>query len=138
LERVDEGPALNWSKIESLLSQCTKQHGASSVPDDIGIGDYTEVLERYNGIEGFVGPTGYLMLWSVEQIPSLNAGYQVQDYAPGIVLVGTDGGGNGYGRDKSTGQFGSVPLIGMSRSTFKEMGATFEEFLVNLAGSQQA
>jgi hypothetical protein len=129
---------MNWPKIESLLSQCTKQPGASSVPDDIGIGEYTEVLKRYNGIEGFVGPTGYLMLWSVEEIPNLNVGYHVEDSAPGLVLVGSNGGGDAFGIDKSTGKFGSVPFIGMSRSTFEEMGATFEEFLVNLAGSQQA
>ena len=108
------------------------------MPDDIGLGNYGDVLKWHNGIEGFVGPTEYLMLWSVEQIPTLNAGYQVGDFAPGILLVGSDGGGNAYGIDKSTGKFGSVPFVGMSRSGFKEMGATFEEFLANLAGSQQA
>lgn len=126
---------MNWSKIESLLSECTKQIGASFVPDDIGLGDYKVVLKRYNGIEGFIGSTEYIMLWSVEQISSLNARYQVRDYAPGILLVGTDGGDNGYGRDKATGKFGSIPLIGMSRSKFKEIGSTFEAFLVNLANS---
>jgi hypothetical protein len=138
LELTDEGLALNWSKIESLLSECTKQSGASSVPGDIGLGSYGDVLKRYNGVEGFVGPTAYLMLWSVEQIPNLNIGYRVEDFAPGILLLGSDGGDTAYGIDRSTGKFGSVPFIGMSRADFKEMGATFEEFLTSLAGSQQA
>lgn len=138
LKLDDEGFALNWSKIESLLSGCTKQPGARAVPDNIDLGDYAEFLKRHNGIEGFVGPTAYLVLWSVEQIPDLNAGYRVQEYAPWILLVGSDGGGNAFGRDRSTGKFGSVPFVGMSRSDFKELGATFEEFLVNLADSRQS
>jgi hypothetical protein len=103
------------------------------VPDNLGLGDYGDVLKRHNGIEGFIGPTQYIMLWSVEEIPKLNAGYQVADYAPSIVLLGSDGGGTAYGRNKSKGKFGSVPFIGMSQSDFKEMGATFEEFLAQLA-----
>lgn len=124
---------MNWSKIESLLTECVKQPGASAVPDDIGLGDYSDILKWHNGIEGFVGPAQYLMLWSAEQIPDLNAAYHVEDYALDIILLGTDGGDTGYGRDKSTGKFGSVPLVGMSRVGFKEMGASFEEFLEQLS-----
>lgn len=112
-----------------------KRPGVPIVPDNLWLGDYADVLRWHNGIEGFVSPMQYLMLWSVEEIPSLNAGYRVGDYAPDIVLVGSDGGGTAYGRDKSTGMYGSVPFIGMSRASFKEMGGTFEEFLSNLAAN---
>lgn len=116
-----------------MLNECVKQPGATVVPIKLGLGDYGDVLRRHNGIEGFVGSTEYLLLWNVEQIPSLNVGYQVENFAPGIVLLGSDGGGNAYGRDKSTGQYGSVPFIGMTRADFREMGATFEQFLEKLA-----
>jgi hypothetical protein len=124
---------LNWPSLDVLLAECQKLPGATAVPVELNLGDYADVLKRFNGCEGFVTPEQYLVLWSVEQISELNAAYRVADYASGIVLLGTDGGDTGYGRDKATGRFGSVPLIGMSRASFKEMGDSFEDFLRLLA-----
>jgi hypothetical protein len=57
--------------------------------------EYVEFLKLTNGAEGFVG-RAYVMLWSVEELASMNHSYEVQDYAPGLLIFGSDGGGEAY------------------------------------------
>ena len=93
--------------------------------------DYIAFLIFSNGAEGFVGPNSYLMLWSSSQIPELNAAYSVSEFAPELVLFGTNGGGTGYAFNKldSSLPIVDVPLLGMSKETAACRAATFEEFL---------
>ncbi len=123
---------MNWARIEYLLASCEKQPPGHA-PAGLSLGDYADVLARYSGLEGFVGSEQYLQLWKAEDIVGLNAAYHVQDFAPGIDLIGTDGGDTGYGIDTATKRYVSVPLVGMSRNEVREVGANFEEFLEKLA-----
>jgi hypothetical protein len=121
---------MNWSHVEQLLANCSKDAGFRETPND-RLRDYGEFLSRYDGAEGFVGVGQYLVLWSAEQIQELNAAYRVAEFAPGILLFGTDGGDTGFGIDEITGRYLSVPLIGLSRDAAKDEGSSFEEFLEN-------
>lgn len=123
---------MNWARIEHLLASCEKQP-PSQAPAGLSLGDYGEVLTRYNGLEGFVGSDQYLQLWKAEDIVGLNAAYHVEDFVPGINLIGTDGGDTGYGIEAATKYYVSVPLVGMSRKAVRDVGASFEEFLEKLA-----
>lgn len=123
---------MNWARIEHLLASCEKQP-PSHAPAVLSLGDYADVLARYNGLEGFVGSEQYLQLWKVEDVVGLNAAYHVQDFAPGINLIGTDGGDTGYGIEAATKRYVSVPLVGLSRNAVRVIGANFEEFLEKLA-----
>jgi hypothetical protein len=125
---------MNWRQVEQLLSDCTKQPGQGIVPPTVDLGDYAEFAAKYDSVEGFVSQEQYLMLWSVHQIPELNQAYNVAEFLPGVILIGTDGADTGFGRDLTTGRYVSVPLVGMSRKCLSDMGASFEEFLVKLSG----
>lgn len=59
--------------------------------------DYRAFLQQSDGLEGFAGPNAYLMLWSAKELLELNTAYSVAEFAPGLVLIGTDGGDTGYG-----------------------------------------
>ena len=78
--------------------------------------DYLEFLREHDGGEGFVGDN-YIILWGAGELADFNREYEVETYAPGIFLFGSDGGGEGYGFD--TLEQGSpivrVPFIGMER-----------------------
>ena len=50
---------------------------------------------RANGGEGFVG-RAYLILWPIEKLRELNDAYQVEQYAPGFLIFGSDGGGEAF------------------------------------------
>jgi hypothetical protein len=99
--------------------------------------DYKELLLQTNGLEGFVSPTSYLLLWSIADVPELNEGYAVADFLPGVVLLGTDGGDTGYGFARREGavQYVSVPLVGMGPEVVSVMGSTFEEVVERLSRS---
>ena len=54
--------------------------------------DYVQLLLWSNGGEGFIGEA-YWVLWSVEGIDQLNIDYQIARYLPGLLAIGSDGGG---------------------------------------------
>jgi hypothetical protein len=60
--------------------------------------DYREFLLVSNGGHGFLGQN-YVMLWKAEEPKPLNAGYEVARFAPGLLLFGSDGGGEAYAFD---------------------------------------
>jgi hypothetical protein len=60
--------------------------------------DYTSWLQRGNGGEGFLGES-YVILWRADEIEPFNREYEVENYAPGLILIGSSGGGEGYAFD---------------------------------------
>jgi len=54
--------------------------------------DYIKLLLWSNGVEGFIGKK-YWVFWSIEEITELNLAYQIGDYLPGLLAIGSDGGG---------------------------------------------
>ena len=129
--------------LPQLLMQCDRRDGATDeaighaehalgreLPDD-----YKQVLSASDGLEGFIGEDAYLTLWPTSDLASLNEAYVVSELAPGLTLLGTDGGDTGYGFRRNQGQveFVSIPLIGMDSSAASVIGRTFTELLETLA-----
>lgn len=96
--------------------------------------DYKEFLEKINGGEGFIGEN-YLILWTAEELAQFNRDYQVEDYAPGLILFGSDGGGEGYAFDTRIAPMSivQVPFIGMNLAYARAMAPSFSEFITTLA-----
>jgi cell wall assembly regulator SMI1 len=96
--------------------------------------DYKEFLKKNNGGEGFIGEN-YLILWSIEELAQFNKEYQIEEYAPGLILFGSDGGGEGFAFDRRTlpATIVQVPFIGMELNYARLMAANFDEFLAKLA-----
>lgn len=94
---------------------------------------YRDLLLRSNGLEGFIG-NNYLVLWPIEEIIELNAAYGVSEFAPGILLIGSNGGGSGYAIDYRDCRmtFVEVPFIGMSLDDLEVKGYSVIELLSNL------
>jgi hypothetical protein len=78
--------------------------------------DYLAFLRRHNGGEGCLGEN-YIILWRAEELIQFNRDYEVETYAPGIFLIGSNGGGEGYGFDTcvSSRPVVRLPFIGMER-----------------------
>lgn len=96
--------------------------------------EYVEFLKRLNGGEGFIGKSAYVILWPVDEIVSMNQAYEVQKYAPGLLIFGSDGGGEAFGFDARSPECPvvQVPFVGMTWDLARPMGATFDEFLERL------
>lgn len=60
--------------------------------------DYAEFMKKHNGGEGFIGDN-YVILWRVEELAPFNRDYEVEQYAPGLIMFGSKGGGEAYAFD---------------------------------------
>lgn len=95
--------------------------------------DFREFLQVSNGGEGSIGEN-YVMLWSTEELGEYNGAYQVNEYAPGLLIFGSDGGGEGYAFDMRISPFSivTVPFVGMSLKYANPVAETFVSFLKKL------
>lgn len=92
--------------------------------------DYRQFMIKVNGGEGFVGKK-YLILWEAEHLIQYNTEYEVQEYAPGLFLFASSGGGEAFGFD---GRYDDlrvvqVPFIGMSLQDAKLVAKNFTDLL---------
>ncbi len=64
----------------------------------------------------------------------MNQGYEVENYAPGLLIFGSDGGGEAYGFDTRNPQWQMVdiPFVGMHWSLARPIATSFEGFLTHL------
>lgn len=92
-------------------------------------GSYTAFLKQMDGGEGFVGPA-YLILWRVCELVEMNKAYQVSDYAPGLFLFGSDGGGEAFAFDTRSNSLPivSVPFVGMELKLARVVASDFKGF----------
>lgn len=116
---------------EAVINDVEKRFGVA-FPES-----YREFLLVSNGGEGPVGVNGYAMLWKVEELFDFNQSYEVEKYAHGLLLFGSDGGGEAFALDlvKAPVEFVSVPFVGMDRSLAQPLGNTFEAFIESLGAS---
>lgn len=92
--------------------------------------EYEGFLRQQNGGEGFIG-SAYAMLWRAEELVEMNKSYHVNEYAPGLLLFGSDGGGEAFGFDTRTDAkpIVSVPFVGMALNEARPVASNFNEFL---------
>jgi hypothetical protein len=96
---------------------------------------YRDFLQKNDGGEGFISDN-YVILWKAEELIKFNREYEVEKYAPGLFLFGSDGGGEGYGFDmrEQDAPVVMVPFIGMSLRYARRMASSFTDFLHKLEG----
>lgn len=126
---------------EGLLKEFSCGDGASKAAIDAAIQavglplplEFCEFLSVHNGGEGFVGES-YLVIWAAEELAQFNQEYQVSEYAPGLLLFGSDGGGEGYAFDfrQNSPSIVKVPFIGMELKYATPVAKTFSEFFFAL------
>ena len=95
--------------------------------------EYVSFLKLCDGGEGFIGGS-YVILWKIEELCSMKDAYEVEKYAPGLLIFGSDGGGEAYGFDTRHpgSQIVQVPFIGMNWKVARLIATSFEDFLEHL------
>lgn len=99
-------------------------------------GDYCSFLAEANGGEGFIGAE-YLILWRAEELEQFNREYEVENYAPGLFLFGSNGGGEGFGFDVRSSPYRvvQVPFIGMDLKHASPVADGFLDLLEKMSRS---
>ena len=95
---------------------------------------YKVFMNQRDGGEGFVGKH-YLVLWRAAELIDLNGVHETNEYAPGLMLFGSNGGGEAFAFDlrDSAMPVRLVPLIGMSLEDAVLIADSFNDLLVRLA-----
>ena len=95
--------------------------------------DLAEFLITRGPGEGFVGSGGYLRINSLEEWLSAHNILEAAIYRPGLLIFGSDGGGQFFGFDQPTRQYVEVDAIGDPDR--RPLGGSLLEFLNTLATS---
>ena len=66
-------------------------------------------MKKHNGGEGDIGET-WLILFRIEDLQEINDDYCIEEFLPGHIIIGTNGGGELYGIDIK-GNYFNVPEI---------------------------
>ena len=92
--------------------------------------DYIEFLCSSGGGEGVFGQD-YLVVFPGAELLKMNAEYEVEKYAPGLFLFGSNGGGEGFAFDLTDAARPVVmmPFVGMDRKYAKHVAASFTELV---------
>ncbi len=132
-------------KIEAIIQKLILNAGAvQSELDRVQLGlnrrlpdEYVAFLRKSNGAEGPIGDY-YLQLWPVQELEHLNAAYSVDEFAPGLLLFGSDGGDTAFAFDTRTPDMAivKVPFVGMGLEETRPCSQTFYGFLEYLSGNE--
>ncbi|MBO9128511.1 SMI1/KNR4 family protein [Bacillus sp. 165] len=92
--------------------------------------DYVEFMIKSNGGEGNIGES-YLRLWKIEELVKGNEDYSVSEFAPGLLIIGSDGGGTAFGYDfrEEIPDLVEVDFIGMDIENPNYRNKYFFEFI---------
>ena len=71
--------------------------------------DYIEFMKKHNGGEGDIGET-WLILYPLAELQEINDAYEIEEFLPGHIIIGSNGGGELYGID-NTGNFFNVQVL---------------------------
>ncbi len=85
--------------------------------------DYIEFMKKHNGGEGDIGET-WLILYPLEELQEINDDYEIEEFLPGHIIIGSNGGGELYGIDNK-GNYFNVPVL-IDENDIALLGAEIE------------
>jgi len=95
--------------------------------------DYVDFIKEFNGGEGPIGDYNYLQLWKIEDLIPMNEKYEVNKYAEGYFIFGSNAGGTAYAFAKKSAAIVTFEFVGMAIADEPVViGKDFFEFLTYL------
>lgn len=85
--------------------------------------DYVKFMKKHNGGEGDIGEA-WLVLYSLEELQEINDDYEIEQFLPDHIIIGSDGGGELYGID-GKGNYFNVPVL-MDENDITLLGTDME------------
>jgi len=123
IEKLDKNEPLNKEKFDEVIHSIEGKLPA----------DYLEFMRQYNGCEGGVLDGQWLVLWPIEELQNYNEMYGASEFAPELLLIGSNGGAIAYGIERKEGIFVKTEYVRMSKEDSVQVGNNFSEFLYSLA-----
>ncbi|XFC38267.1 SMI1/KNR4 family protein [Stenotrophomonas indicatrix] len=129
--------AVKYHLTEGQLNRSAEISAVDGLSTQLGVAlpeSYIEFLKTHDGGEGFIGDN-YIIFWKAEEVVDFNREYEVDTYAPGIFLIASSGGGEGYGFDTLDVAMSvvRVPFIGMDRQHAISVARDIPDLFAHLA-----
>ena len=97
--------------------------------------DFLSLIEKSNGIEGFVGESFYFKLWSIDEVLKKNPYYEDVPFGKEVFIFGSNGSDAGFAVLLANNQICELPYIGMNMDDTIFYGTSFMDFLKKLGQS---
>ena len=91
--------------------------------------DYLDFLKTQTSDE-MENDYNYINIWYEHELIQFNQEYGVQEFAPELFFIGSNGGGAGLAYDLKDNKLYSCAFIGMSKDEAELIAESFTEFLV--------
>lgn len=97
--------------------------------------DYVDVVRKADGAQGWISEHSYLVLYSLEELYGVNKAACADEFAPGMVIFGGNGGGMTYGFDTrcTPPKIVEVPDETLCWDEIWTVWDSFDEFVEELA-----
>ena len=124
LKNFNRNPPASPSSLAAI-----QQVGGVPLPSD-----YLAFLAEVDGGEGFIGEN-YLMLWRADELISFNQDNKKNQYAPGLFVIGSTGGGEAFAYDLAdpASPIVQVPFIPLDRECMEKVETSFLAFIKGLS-----
>jgi hypothetical protein len=122
----NKNPKLNLNEIEAIVK--------FSLPND-----YKKFIENYLGFEEHIGHE-CLRLWDAKELIETNKGYQIFDYLPNTLGIGSNGSGEFIAIewiDEDNLRVVLSPFIDLDKQYHIEIGTSFTEMLERLDNGRE-
>jgi len=128
LEHFHKNPGITTADVEKAL----RESGLNLSED------YLEIQSFMHGGEGFAGDE-YVRLYPLERLAVLNTKLGVNEFAPGLVIFGSDGGGTAWVFDnrEESSKVGQVPFIPMDFKYLTICGESISDVIMEMSKGQQ-
>jgi hypothetical protein len=117
-------PGTSIESLDDLMTRLGRQ-----LPSD-----YLMLMQFTNGAEGPIG-SSYVVIWPIEEVIPLNEGNGVAEFAPSLMLFGSDGGSKGYGFDTAAAGLPIVSVDLILTDVVEQLGSDLLEFFENIAAA---
>lgn len=96
---------------------------------------YVDLLMITDGFSGEVSNGSFLQIWKSGEVIGLNKSYKIEEFNPGMLVIGSDGAEEAVGIDirkdsKTLGQYFMVPFESLGWEHAKILGPNFQDIKI--------
>jgi hypothetical protein len=90
---------------------------------------FIDFFKQSNGADINLDDGEFILFWPITEMFELNEDYNVNLYAPGFFLFGSNGGETAYAIEKQSGFIFEIPFVPMSIELANLKSKTFTDFI---------
>lgn len=94
--------------------------------------DYLDFMAEHDGGEGPIGKNNYGCFYKLEELVEVNNEYEVQQWWPGYVIIGSDMGDSLWAYNPSKNIYCEIDSLNGNDNTYFCISNSFKEFLVKM------